>query len=57
MSAVVGILRRRGNLVQPEELSSMLAAAADRGPDGSRTWHGGRVALAQRALSRLFKTS
>ena len=50
MSAVAGIFRRHGALVQPEELSSMLAAASDRGPDGSGTWHGGQTALAHQAF-------
>lgn len=45
MSGIVGIFRRDGAPVQPENVRSMLEAISHRGPDRSEVWNAGPVGL------------
>jgi asparagine synthase (glutamine-hydrolysing) len=45
VSGIVGLLQHDGRPVDQTAIEAMLAATAHRGPDGSRLWHGGRIAV------------
>ncbi|MDX1741945.1 MAG: hypothetical protein R3178_11650 [Rhodothermales bacterium] len=51
MCGVIGILALSGNLPTPEEIDSMSAEVAHRGPDGTGRWIEGPIGLGHRRLS------
>jgi len=51
MSAIVGVLFRRGQPVEPALLEQMLARMDHRAPDGARTWTAGAAGLGHGLLA------
>ena len=50
MSAIAGVYRTDGQLVNRHEVERMISALGHRGPDGTSTWSSGPAALAHAAL-------
>lgn len=50
MSAITGIFNRNGRSVSPEQIKKMNDSLSHRGPDGSKIWFDGPVALGHQML-------
>lgn len=50
MSAIAGLYRTNGELVDRHDIERMVSALAHRGPDGTGVWTGGPAGLGQAAL-------